>query len=40
MYGMLVHSCYVEDGQGEKRLVVDEKGSAIATLSIIYPGLY
>ncbi|KAE9547694.1 hypothetical protein FO519_009094 [Halicephalobus sp. NKZ332] len=26
MYGLLVHSCYVEDGQGEKRLVIDEKG--------------
>ncbi|VDM26390.1 unnamed protein product [Toxocara canis] len=26
MYGVLVHSCYVEDGQGEKELIVDEKG--------------
>uniref|UniRef100_A0A0N4Z1A9 ZP domain-containing protein n=1 Tax=Parastrongyloides trichosuri TaxID=131310 RepID=A0A0N4Z1A9_PARTI len=26
MYGMLVHSCYVEDGQGEKQIVVDSKG--------------
>lgn len=25
-YGILVHTCYVEDGQGEKVLVVDEKG--------------
>ncbi|VDD85528.1 unnamed protein product [Enterobius vermicularis] len=23
---MLVHSCYVEDGQGEKELVIDDKG--------------
>ncbi|CAD5229539.1 unnamed protein product [Bursaphelenchus okinawaensis] len=26
MYGMLVHNCYVEDGQGEKRMVIDERG--------------
>uniref|UniRef100_A0A914RWZ6 ZP domain-containing protein n=1 Tax=Parascaris equorum TaxID=6256 RepID=A0A914RWZ6_PAREQ len=26
MYGVLVHSCYVEDGQGEKELIIDEKG--------------
>ncbi|KAI1724489.1 zona pellucida-like domain-containing protein [Ditylenchus destructor] len=26
MYGMLVHSCFVEDGQGEKRMVIDERG--------------
>ena len=26
MYGLLVHSCYVEDGQGEKRQVIDERG--------------
>lgn len=26
-YGILVHSCFVEDGQGEKQLIVDEKGS-------------
>ncbi|CEF62430.1 Zona pellucida domain-containing protein [Strongyloides ratti] len=26
MYGMLVHSCYVEDGQGEKQMVIDNKG--------------
>lgn len=26
MYGMLVHSCYAEDGQGEKRLVIDKRG--------------
>lgn len=25
-YGMLVHNCYVEDGQGEKRQVIDERG--------------
>uniref|UniRef100_A0AC35U2X4 ZP domain-containing protein n=1 Tax=Rhabditophanes sp. KR3021 TaxID=114890 RepID=A0AC35U2X4_9BILA len=25
-YGMLVHSCYVEDGQGGKHQVVDDKG--------------
>uniref|UniRef100_A0A915DC67 ZP domain-containing protein n=1 Tax=Ditylenchus dipsaci TaxID=166011 RepID=A0A915DC67_9BILA len=29
MYGMLVHSCYVEDGQGEKRMVIDERGCHI-----------
>ncbi|KHN87696.1 Cuticlin-1 [Toxocara canis] len=29
MYGVLVHSCYVEDGQGEKELIVDEKGCHI-----------
>jgi hypothetical protein len=23
---MLVHNCYVEDGQGEKRMVIDERG--------------
>ncbi|TKR81051.1 hypothetical protein L596_014992 [Steinernema carpocapsae] len=26
IYGLLVHSCYVEDGQGEKALVIDEHG--------------
>lgn len=26
VYGVLVHSCYVEDGQGEKQLIVDAKG--------------
>uniref|UniRef100_A0A0N5BNB4 ZP domain-containing protein n=1 Tax=Strongyloides papillosus TaxID=174720 RepID=A0A0N5BNB4_STREA len=26
MYGMLIHSCYVEDGQGEKQMVIDNKG--------------
>ena len=26
MYGMLVHTCFVEDGQGEKREVIDERG--------------
>lgn len=25
-YGMLVHSCYVEDGQGDRQLVIDERG--------------
>uniref|UniRef100_A0A914CE62 ZP domain-containing protein n=2 Tax=Acrobeloides nanus TaxID=290746 RepID=A0A914CE62_9BILA len=25
-YGLLVHSCYVEDGQGEKQMVIDENG--------------
>ncbi|CAD6185402.1 unnamed protein product [Caenorhabditis auriculariae] len=25
-YGVLVHSCYVEDGQGEKQMIVDERG--------------
>jgi hypothetical protein len=25
-HGMLVHNCYVEDGQGEKRMVIDERG--------------
>ncbi|CAJ0935192.1 unnamed protein product, partial [Mesorhabditis belari] len=25
-YGVLVHSCYVEDGQGEKQLIIDEHG--------------
>lgn len=29
MYGMLVHSCFVEDGQGEKQLVIDERGCLI-----------
>lgn len=27
VYGMLVHSCQVEDGQGQKMQVVDERGS-------------
>lgn len=27
MYGVLVHSCFVEDGQGEKAMIVDERGS-------------
>ncbi|GMT05553.1 hypothetical protein PENTCL1PPCAC_27727, partial [Pristionchus entomophagus] len=26
MYGVLVHSCFVEDGQGEKAMIVDERG--------------
>uniref|UniRef100_A0A7E4W2H8 ZP domain-containing protein n=1 Tax=Panagrellus redivivus TaxID=6233 RepID=A0A7E4W2H8_PANRE len=26
MYGLLVHSCFVEDGQGEKQLIIDERG--------------
>uniref|UniRef100_A0A0N5AN64 ZP domain-containing protein n=1 Tax=Syphacia muris TaxID=451379 RepID=A0A0N5AN64_9BILA len=26
IYGILVHSCYVEDGQGEKQLIIDENG--------------
>uniref|UniRef100_A0A914YHA4 ZP domain-containing protein n=1 Tax=Panagrolaimus superbus TaxID=310955 RepID=A0A914YHA4_9BILA len=26
IYGILVHSCYVEDGQGVKSMVVDDKG--------------
>ncbi|KAI6244156.1 ZP domain-containing protein [Aphelenchoides fujianensis] len=25
-HGVLVHNCYVEDGQGEKRMVIDERG--------------
>ncbi|KAK6036579.1 hypothetical protein COOONC_25916 [Cooperia oncophora] len=25
-FGILVHSCVVEDGQGQKELIVDEKG--------------
>ncbi|PAV79854.1 hypothetical protein WR25_01965 isoform B [Diploscapter pachys] len=25
-YGLLVHSCYVEDGQGEKQMIIDENG--------------
>ncbi|EFO89922.1 CRE-CUTL-11 protein [Caenorhabditis remanei] len=25
-YGLLVHSCYVEDGQGEKQMIIDERG--------------
>ncbi|KAH7728187.1 CRE-CUTL-11 protein [Aphelenchoides avenae] len=29
MYGLLVHSCWVEDGQGEKRMVIDERGCHI-----------
>ncbi|VDK23337.1 unnamed protein product, partial [Anisakis simplex] len=27
VYGLLVHSCFVEDGQGEKELIIDDKGS-------------
>jgi len=30
MYGMLVHSCLVEDGQGEKFEVIDENGLVTA----------
>ncbi|GMR29931.1 hypothetical protein PMAYCL1PPCAC_00126, partial [Pristionchus mayeri] len=26
MYGVLVHSCFVEDGQGEKAMIVDDRG--------------
>lgn len=26
MFGMLVHSCFVDDGQGKKQLVVDAHG--------------
>ncbi|KAI6232305.1 Zona pellucida domain-containing protein [Aphelenchoides besseyi] len=25
-HGVLVHNCFVEDGQGEKRMVIDERG--------------
>uniref|UniRef100_A0A915Q407 ZP domain-containing protein n=1 Tax=Setaria digitata TaxID=48799 RepID=A0A915Q407_9BILA len=25
-YGLLVHNCYVEDGQGEKQIIIDEQG--------------
>ncbi|VDK88398.1 unnamed protein product [Litomosoides sigmodontis] len=25
-YGLLVHNCYVEDGQGEKQIIIDENG--------------
>jgi hypothetical protein len=25
-YGMLVHNCFVEDGKGEKHMVIDERG--------------
>ncbi|CAI5456146.1 unnamed protein product [Caenorhabditis angaria] len=25
-YGLLVHSCYVEDGQGDKQMIIDERG--------------
>lgn len=27
MYGMLIHSCYVDDGQGKQVPIVDNKGS-------------
>ncbi|VDN59169.1 unnamed protein product [Dracunculus medinensis] len=26
LYGLLVHNCYVEDGQGERQLIIDGKG--------------
>ncbi|VBB31506.1 unnamed protein product [Acanthocheilonema viteae] len=26
VYGLLVHNCYVEDGQGEKQIIIDENG--------------
>lgn len=26
VYGLLVHNCYVEDGQGEKQIILDENG--------------
>ncbi|VDO35580.1 unnamed protein product [Onchocerca flexuosa] len=26
VYGLLVYNCYVEDGQGEKQIVIDENG--------------
>uniref|UniRef100_A0AAF5PKL9 ZP domain-containing protein n=1 Tax=Wuchereria bancrofti TaxID=6293 RepID=A0AAF5PKL9_WUCBA len=26
VYGLLVHNCYVEDGQGEKQVIIDENG--------------
>uniref|UniRef100_A0A1I7X5P8 ZP domain-containing protein n=1 Tax=Heterorhabditis bacteriophora TaxID=37862 RepID=A0A1I7X5P8_HETBA len=29
-YGVLVHNCYVEDGQGEKQRIVDDNGTPTA----------
>ncbi|CAD5212066.1 unnamed protein product [Bursaphelenchus okinawaensis] len=29
MFGMLVHDCYIEDGQGQKALVVDSHGCSV-----------
>lgn len=29
MYGLHVHSCYVEDGKGDRQLLVDDKGFEI-----------
>lgn len=26
IYGLLVHSCYVDDGQGNRAEIVDDKG--------------
>jgi hypothetical protein len=37
---MLVHSCYVDDGAGNKVPLVDEKGWAIETQVIKYPSFF
>ncbi|CAJ0963556.1 unnamed protein product, partial [Mesorhabditis belari] len=29
MYGLHVHSCYVEDGKGDRQLLIDEKGCSV-----------
>ncbi|CAJ0585613.1 unnamed protein product, partial [Mesorhabditis spiculigera] len=31
MFGLHVHSCYVEDGKGDRQLLIDEKGCSVDT---------
>uniref|UniRef100_A0A1I7WS98 ZP domain-containing protein n=1 Tax=Heterorhabditis bacteriophora TaxID=37862 RepID=A0A1I7WS98_HETBA len=37
MYSMLVHSCYVEDGAGERHRVVDEHGCSVDKYALMTP---
>ncbi|CAD5216261.1 unnamed protein product [Bursaphelenchus xylophilus] len=37
MFGMLVHDCYIEDGQGQKALAVDSHGCSVDTYILPTP---
>uniref|UniRef100_A0A914C4N8 ZP domain-containing protein n=1 Tax=Acrobeloides nanus TaxID=290746 RepID=A0A914C4N8_9BILA len=34
-YGMLVHNCFIEDGKGEKHMVIDERGCSIPMYDVV-----
>lgn len=34
-YGMLVHACYIEDGKGQKHMVIDERGCSIPMYDVV-----